>query len=203
MVRRLPIITQCLSSVKAGIQGQECLIPNSKRLAHQAPIPPLHFPTAQVGFHINGSAYVSVLDFHPCGKSLRRNKNRRQGLLNAWVAGSLFLLWDKGLVEWNSSPHNGQESERQWKLKTSHQLQECTPINCLFKLSLISESFRLAMHLNNQPVRGWAQCLCKGPYDPVTSQRLDAPAVVQPWNTWVFRGMLHTETKAVPIALRF
>lgn len=188
MVGRLPIITQCLSSVKAGIQGQECPIPNPKHLAHQAPIPPFHFPTAQEGFHVNGSAFVSVLDCHSCDKSLRRNKSRRQGLLDAWVAGSLFLWWDKGLVEWNSSPHNGQETERQWKFKTSHHLQECTPINCLFKLSPISESVWIAMHLNHQPVRGSTHCLCKGPHDTVTSQRLDAPVVVQTWNTWVFGG---------------
>lgn len=186
MVGRLPIITQSLSSVKAGTRGQECLIPNPKHLAHQAPIPPFHFPTAHKGFHVNGSAFVSVLDCYPCDKSLRRNKSGRPGLLDAWVAGSLFLWWDKDLVEWNSSPHNGQETERQWKLKTSHHLQERTPINCFFKLSPISESFWIAMHLNHQPVHGWTHCLWKGPYDTVISQRLDAPAVVQTWNTWVF-----------------
>lgn len=181
MVGRLPIITQSLSSVKAGTRGQECLIPNPKHLAHQAPIPPFHFPTAHKGFHVNGSAFVSVLDCYPCDKLLRRNKSRRQGLLDAWVAGSLFLWWDKDLVERNSSPHNGQETERQWKLKTSHHLQERTPNKLL-----LSESFWIAMHLNYQPVHGWTHCLWKGPHDTVTSQRLDAPAVVQTWNTWVF-----------------
>lgn len=202
MVGRLPIITQSLSSVKAGTRGQECLIPNPKHLAHQAPIPPSHFPTAQKGFHVNGSAFVSVLDCYPRDKSLRRNKSGRQGLLDAWVAGSLFLWWDKDLVEWNSSPHNGQETERQWKLKTSHHLQERTPNKLLLQIEphfwelLDSNALKLSTcpWMNSLFMEGssWYSHLSE------TGCTSCGPNLKY-MSLW---GMLHTQKKAVLIVLR-
>lgn len=101
----------------------------------------LPLPTCTGGFPCKRICLCVCVRLSALWSNTWREQVQEAGLSDACVAGSLFLLWDKGLVGWNSSPHNSQEGERQWGPRTRHHLQECTPINYIFKLSPISESF--------------------------------------------------------------